>query len=109
MTEPEIAFADLADDMDLAEDMIKYIINYCLDNAPEEMTFFNQFIDKGLLDRLNNVVSNEFARASAYGEFIACKEDAGYGCVLPDQLTCDRRSAGTVRLCQQGTHNGRCP
>ena len=64
MIEPEIAFADLADDMDLAEDMVKYIINYCLENAPEEMEFFNKFIDKGLLERLNNVVSNEFARVS---------------------------------------------
>ncbi|MGN0162194.1 MAG: asparagine--tRNA ligase [Candidatus Ornithomonoglobus sp.] len=64
MIEPEIAFADLADDMDLAEDMLKYIINYCLENAPEEMEFFNKFIDKGLLDRLNNVVSNEFARVT---------------------------------------------
>ncbi len=62
--EPEIAFADLSDDMDLAEEMLKYIINYCLENAPEEMAFFNQFIDKGLLDRLNNVVSNEFARVT---------------------------------------------
>ena len=64
MIEPEIAFADLADDMDLAEDMVKYIINYCLENAPEEMEFFNKFIDKGLLERLNNVVSNDFARVS---------------------------------------------
>ncbi len=64
MIEPEIAFADLADDMDLAEDMLKYIINYCLENAPEEMAFFNQFVDKGLLERLNNVVSNEFARVT---------------------------------------------
>lgn len=62
MIEPEIAFADLNDDMDLAEEMLKYIINYCLENAPEEMQFFNQFVDKGLLDRLNNVVSNDFAR-----------------------------------------------
>ncbi len=62
MIEPEIAFADLKDDMDLAEDMLKYIINYCLENAPEEMEFFNKFIDKGLLERLNNVVSNEFKR-----------------------------------------------
>lgn len=62
MIEPEIAFADLNDDMDLAEDMLKYIINYCLENAPEEMEFFNKFVDKGLLDRLHNVVSNEFAR-----------------------------------------------
>lgn len=64
MIEPEIAFADLSDDMDLAEDMLKYIINYCLENAPEEMEFFNKFIDKGLLERLNNVVSNEFARVT---------------------------------------------
>ncbi|MDD6762307.1 MAG: asparagine--tRNA ligase [Clostridiales bacterium] len=64
MIEPEIAFADLADDMDLAEAMLKYIINYCLENAPEEMEFFNKFIDKRLLDRLHNVVSNEFARVS---------------------------------------------
>lgn len=62
MIEPEIAFADLNDDMDLAEDMLKYIINYCLDNAPEEMEFFNKFVDKGLLDRLHNVVENEFKR-----------------------------------------------
>ena len=64
MIEPEIAFADLNDNMALAEDMLKYIINYCLENAPEEMQFFNSFIDKGLLDRLNNVVSNEFARVT---------------------------------------------
>lgn len=64
MIEPEIAFADLSDDMNLAEDMVKYIINYCLENAPEEMEFFNKFIDKGLLERLNNVVSNDFARVT---------------------------------------------
>ncbi len=64
MIEPEIAFADLNDDMKLAEDMLKYIINYCLENAPEEMEFFNKFIDNGLLERLNNVVSNEFAHVT---------------------------------------------
>lgn len=64
MIEPEIAFAELADDMELAEDMLKYIINYCLENAPEEMQFFNQFIDKGLLDRLSNVVNNKFAHVT---------------------------------------------
>lgn len=64
MIEPEIAFADLNDDMELAEDMLKYIINYCLENAPEEMEFFNKFVDKGLLDRLNNVVSNDFAHVT---------------------------------------------
>ena len=64
MIEPEIAFADLKDDMELAEDMLKYIINYCLENAPEEMQFFNQFIDKELLDRLNHVVNSEFAHVT---------------------------------------------
>lgn len=62
MIEPEIAFADLNDDMDLAEDMVKYIINYVMENAPEEMEFFNNFIDKGLFDRLNNVVNSDFGR-----------------------------------------------
>ena len=60
MIEPEIAFADLGDDMRLAEDMIKYIISYVLEHAPEEMEFFNNFMDKGLLDRLNNVLNNDF-------------------------------------------------
>ena len=62
MIEPEMAFADLEDDMDLAEAMLKYVINYVLEQAPEEMNFFNSFVDKGLLDRLNNVVSSDFAR-----------------------------------------------
>ena len=62
MIEPEVAFADLADNMELAEEMIKYIINYVLENAPEEMEFFNSFIDKGLLDRLKNIVESDFAR-----------------------------------------------
>lgn len=64
MIEPEIAFADLSDDMMLAEAMLKYVINYVLENAPEEMNFFNSFVDKGLLDRLQNVVSNDFARVT---------------------------------------------
>ena len=62
MLEPEMAFADLEDDMDLAEDMLKYVINYVMENAPEEMNFFNSFVDKGLIDRLTNVATSEFAR-----------------------------------------------
>ena len=62
MVEPEIAFADLEDDMDLIEDMIKYCIQYVLDNCPEEMKFFNQFIDNTLLERLNHVLNSEFVR-----------------------------------------------
>lgn len=64
MIEPEICFADLADDMDLAEDMIKYIFQYVLDNCPEEMEFFNKFIDTKLLERLTNVINSDFARVS---------------------------------------------
>ncbi len=60
MIEPEIAFADLKDDMMLAESMLKYIINYVLENAPEEMAFFNQFVDKGLIERLKHVADSEF-------------------------------------------------
>ena len=62
MLEPEMAFADLEDDMDLAEDMLKYVINYVMENAPEEMNFFNSFVDKGLIYRLTNVATSEFAR-----------------------------------------------
>ena len=64
MVEPEMAFADLEDTMDLGEAMLKYIINYVLENAPEEMKFFNSFIDKGLLDRLHNVAESDFAKVT---------------------------------------------
>ena len=60
MIEPEMAFADLSDNMRIAEDMIKYIIRFVLEKAPEEMAFFNSFIDKGLLERLNHVLNSEF-------------------------------------------------
>lgn len=64
MIEPEMCFADLKDDMNLAEDMIKYLILYCLENAPDEMEFFNQYIDQGLIERLSHVASSEFGRIS---------------------------------------------
>ena len=64
MIEPEIAFADLSDDMRLAEDMIKFIISYVLENAPEEMAFLNQFVDKELLDRLHHVLNSEFGHVT---------------------------------------------
>ncbi len=73
MIEPEIAFADLEDDMELAESMLKYIIKYVMENAPEEMEFFNNFVDKGLIDRLNHVVSSDFARVT-YTEAIELLE-----------------------------------
>ncbi len=64
MIEPEIAFADLKDDMMLAEGMLKYIINYVLEHAPEEMQFFNNFVDKGLLERLKGVAESDFAHVT---------------------------------------------
>lgn len=64
MIEPEMAFADLEDNMLLAESMLKYIINYVLENAPEEMDFFNRFVDKGLIDRLKHVAESDFARVT---------------------------------------------
>ena len=73
MIEPEMAFADLEDDMMIAECMIKYIIRYVLENAPEEMAFFNNFIDKGLIERLNHVVNSEFGRVT-YTEAIEILE-----------------------------------
>ena len=62
MIEPEMAFADLSDNMDVAEAMVKYIIKFVMENAPEEMEFFNKFIEPGLIDRLENVINNKFER-----------------------------------------------
>ena len=73
MIEPEMAFADLQDNMDVAEAMIKYVIRYVLENAPEEMNFFNSFVDKGLLDRLNGVMNSEFGHVT-YTEAIEILE-----------------------------------
>lgn len=76
MIEPEIAFADLQDDMDLAEAMVKYIITYTLGHAPEEMNFFNQFIDKGLLERLDHIVNSSFERVT-YTEAVEILQKSG--------------------------------
>ncbi|MFR8170004.1 MAG: asparagine--tRNA ligase [Marvinbryantia sp.] len=73
MIEPEIAFADLKDDMILAEDMLKYVIRYVMENAPEEIHFFNSFVDKGLIERLNGVVNSEFGHVT-YTEAIGILE-----------------------------------
>ena len=74
MIEPEIAFADLNDDMRLAEDMIKYIISYVLEHAPEEMAFFNSFVDKELLDRLHHVLNSDFGHIT-YTEAVKILEE----------------------------------
>ncbi len=76
MIEPEIAFADLQDDMELAEAMLKYVIEYVIDECPEEMEFFNQFVDKSLLERLNHVVSSNFARVT-YTEAVEILQKCG--------------------------------
>jgi len=76
MMEPEIAFADLADDMQLAEDMLKYVIRYILENAPAEMEFFNGFVDKTVLARLQNVLESDFGRVT-YTEAVELLQKSG--------------------------------
>ena len=76
MIEPEIAFADLNDDMRLAEDMLKFVIKYVLENAPEEMAFFNNFVDKGLLERLEGIVNQEFGHVT-YTEAVDILQKSG--------------------------------
>ncbi len=88
MVEPEIAFADLKDDMTLAEDMIKYIINYVLENAPEEMEFFNSFVDKGLLERLNHVATSDFGHVT-YTEAVELLKKADKEFQYPVEWGCD--------------------
>ena len=88
MIEPEMAFADLQDLMRVEEDMIKYIISYVLEHAPEEMAFFNQFMDKGLLDRLNNVLNNDFGRIT-YTEAVELLEKHNDKFDYPVSWGCD--------------------
>ncbi len=76
MVEPEIAFADLFDDMELAESMLKYVISHILEQAPEEMAFLNSFVEKGLIDRLTAIVNSDFARCS-YTEAIEILKSCG--------------------------------
>ncbi|MDD4774554.1 MAG: asparagine--tRNA ligase, partial [Eubacteriales bacterium] len=76
MVEPEIAFADLSDDMDLAEDMLKFIIRYLLETCPSELEFFNKFVDSILLSRLNNIINSSFARIT-YTEAIKLISEGG--------------------------------
>jgi asparaginyl-tRNA synthetase len=62
MIEPEIAFCDLEQDMDIMEDMLKYVVKYVLDKCPNEMEFFDKFVENGLLEKLNKLVNSDFAR-----------------------------------------------
>lgn len=91
MIEPEIAFADINDDMDLAEDMVKYIIQYVLETLPEEMEFFNSFIDKGLLARLDNIVNSDFARIT-YTEAVDILKKSGQKFEYPVEWGIDLQS-----------------
>ncbi len=88
MVEPEIAFADLQDNMALAEDMLKYVINYVLENAPEEMEFFNKFIDKTLFNRLKNIVDSDFAQIT-YTEAIDLLKKVNDKFSYPVEWGCD--------------------
>ena len=78
MIEPEIAFADLADDMNLAEDMLKYVINDVMDRCPDELAMLNRFVDKGLVERLTHVATSDFARVT-YTEAVQILEQAVAG------------------------------
>ena len=100
MIEPEIAFADLQDLMRLEEDMIKYIISYVLEHAPEEMAFFNQFVDKGLLDRLNNILSNDFGRIT-YTEAVELLEKHNSKFDYPVSWGCDLQTEHERFLTEQ--------
>ena len=100
MIEPEIVFADLQDLMRLEEDMIKYIISYVLEHAPEEMAFFNQFMDKGLLDRLNNIISNDFGRIT-YTEAVELLEKHNDKFDFPVSWGCDLQTEHERFLTEQ--------
>lgn len=77
MVEPEIAFADLEDDMELARDMIKYVMQYVLDHCSQEMQFFNDFFDKGLIERIKNIISSDFAKVT-YTEAVEILKKSGH-------------------------------
>ncbi len=91
MIEPEMAFCDLEGDMDVAEAMVKYIIQTVLDRCPAEMEFFNKFVDKGLLTRLDNVLNNEFKRLS-YTEAIEILKKSGEPFEYPVEWGVDLQS-----------------
>lgn len=99
MMEPEIAFADVYDNMDLAEDMMKYVINYVLEKLPEEMEFFNKFIDEGVLDRLKNIVDSKFERIT-YTQAIEILEKSGEKFEFPVKWGIDLQSEHEQYVCK---------
>ena len=88
MIEPEMAFCDLAGDMDVAEAMVKYIIRAVMERCPDELAFFNAFIDKGLIARLDNVVNNDFARIT-YTEAVELLKKSGASFKYPVEWGCE--------------------
>ncbi len=100
MIEPEIAFADLNDDMNLAEDMVKFIINYVLENAKEELSFLNSFVDTGLLERLTSLVNSEFKRVT-YTEAVSLLEKSGASFTYPVKWGMDLQTEHERYLTEQ--------
>ena len=100
MIEPEMAFADLTDDMKLAESMLKFVIRYVLENAPEEMKFFNQFVDQGLLERLNHVLNSDFGHVT-YTEAVEILEKHNEEFVYKAYWGCDLQTEHERYLTEQ--------
>lgn len=100
MIEPEMAFADLNDNMEIAEEMLKYIIQYVLDKAPEEMEFFNSFVDKTLLERLDNILNNDFGKVT-YTEAVDLLKKSGHQFEYPVEWGIDLQTEHERYLTEQ--------
>ena len=100
MIEPEMAFADLEDNMEVAEEMLKYIIQYVLDHAPEEMEFFNSFVDKTLMERLHNILNNDFGRVT-YTEAVDLLIKSGHKFEYPVEWGIDLQTEHERYLTEQ--------
>lgn len=100
MIEPEMAFAELPDIMEIGEEMVKFVIGYVLEQAPEEMNFFNSFVEKGLLERLNNAYTADFGRVT-YTEAIRLLQDSGEQFVYPVEWGADLQTEHERYLCEK--------
>ncbi|MBQ0009720.1 MAG: asparagine--tRNA ligase [Ruminococcus sp.] len=100
MIEPEIAFSDLEDDMELAEKMTKFVVSYVLEHCPADLAFFNQFVDNTLLDRLHNIVDSDFARVS-YTDAIKLLEESGKDFDYKPFWGCDMQTEHERYLCEE--------
>ena len=100
MVEPEIAFADLEDDMELARDMIKYVMQYVLDHCPQEMEFFNNFFDKGLIERIKGIIASDFAKVT-YTEAVEILKNSGHKFDYPVEWGIDLQTEHERYLTEQ--------